>query len=238
MMPWSRFPQPLLQFTVPRWGSRPRSRHVFQIQRYLSNGPKIEEEGFPYNFTSWHLPRKVLLKRLRFPREYMPIHRKIWWTMSWTPLLLCELVRLGVPFLYRWMRHPRPPEERGGVVKSRIGCLFNEFVEQEDFLDWLNLTMQPWGFFHRNSGPSMQPTLGHNPAILYSSYAYVESQDIRLGDVVCVVSPDHDKNKATRVKRVAVLGEKRICVDLGRSLTKYTLSVHICSLSLFSSVLC
>ena len=84
----------------------------------------------------------------------------------------------------------------------------------------------------------MEPTLGRNPAIMYSSYAYVRIQDIKLGDVVIVVKPDFDKDQGTWTKRVAVLGEQRICVDLGRSLTKYTMKVQNCFFGLFSSVSC
>lgn len=232
MTPWTKSPQPLLQFTILRWGSTPRSRHAFQIQRYLSNGPIREEERLPYHFTSRHLPRKVLLGRLRFPREDKHTLSKIWWATKHTPKLLYALVNQGVRFLYRRIRNPRPPEERGGVVKSRIGRLFYEFVRPNESRDLLNLTMQPWGYFHNLGGQSMQPTLGGNGAILYSSYAYLESQDIRLGDVVCVISPDHDKEKATWCKRVAALGEKQILVDPGRSITKYILPVHNCFFSL------
>ena len=231
MMPWSRSPLPLLQFKILRSGSRPRSRHAFQIQRCSSKGPKREGEGFPYNFTSWHLPRKVLLKRLRFPREYMPIHRRIWWTMRWTPQLMYVLVNR--------MWNPRPSTERCGEVKSRIGRSFYNFVIQKEVQDMLNLTMLPWGYFHSTSGPSMQPTLGCNPAILYGSYAYVDSRDVRLGDVVTVVKPDDkDKDQRTWCKRIAALERDRIWVNPGQSITKYTLSVNNYCFSLLSSVSC
>lgn len=219
MMLWSRSPQPLLQSTILRWCSRPRSSHVFQIERYLSNGPKKEEEEFPYRFTSWHLPQKVLLRRLRFPRKYMPTHRKIWWTMGWTPLLLYVL-------LYR-MWNPRPSMERGGEVKSRIGRSFYNFVRQHEVLDMLNLTILPWGYFYTSSGPSMQPTFGVNPCILYGSYAYIVSRDIRLGDVVTIGRPDFKgKGERTWTKRVAALERDRIWVNPGQSITKYILSVN------------
>lgn len=196
MMP----PQPLLQFTILRLGSKPRSAHAFQIQRYLSNGPKKAEGGFGYHFKSWRLPRKVLLQRLRFPRRYKPTLSKLRWTAKRIPKLLYTLVDVGV----RWpMWYPRLPDETVGKVKSQIGRFFYDFVVQREVLDMLNWTMLPWGYFHDSSGNSMQPTLGGQPAILYSSYTYVQSRDISLGDVVNVLGPDYDKNHTTWTKRVA-----------------------------------
>lgn len=109
---------------------------------------------------------------------------------------------------------------------------------QTELQDLLNLTFQPWGYFHNSIGPSMQPTLGRNPAIQYSSYAYTDRQDISVGDVVAVIPPKFDKDHSTWCKRVAALGEDRLCVNPGRSIAKYILSVHKHFFSLFSNVSC
>lgn len=201
----------LLQITSPRWGSKPQPIHAFQIQRYLSRGGRSEEKGFPYlQRVSASHGRTDLLGRLSFPREYMPTLGKIWWTTKWTPLLLFTLIYYGLRDLFCGRQIPRPPTERRVVVKSRIGRFFYDIVGQPECFELLNTTIQPWGCFRRNNGNSMQPTLGGNPAILYTSYAYRDSQDVKLGDVVLVLGPDYDDTKRHMCKRVAALAGDRI----------------------------
>ena len=208
MVPALRPLQPLLGITTPQWGSRLRPGHAFQVQRCLLHDNKNEEEGFPYfeagPWSQQSPRRKEMLRRLRFPRKYMPLYGKIWWTLKWTPQLLRTLIILGV-------RYPRrsqyfPPEAKGVVVKGRIGRLFYNFVSQQECLDLLNTTMRPWGFFRGSSGPSMLPTFGANPAIIYSSYTYTNREDVKIGHIVIIVTPFYDDHRGgCWIKRVAAL---------------------------------
>lgn len=236
----SRSLSPLLQITTPRWGSRSEPRHAFQIQQYLFHGTKNEEGGFPYRQESQGLKRNELLRRLSFPRKYMPITSKIWWTMKWTPLLLIQLVFVGVRYPFWQIQNPRLPEEEGAVVKSRTGRFFYGFVTRSGCLSLLNIIMQPWGYLAICSGNSMQPSLG-NRGISYHSYAYVESQDVSLGDVVSVLGPTYDDKQTPWGKRIAGLEGDRIWYTTGKYRTQYILPVRFLLFfydSLISSVSC
>lgn len=87
----------------------------------------------------------------------------------------------------------------------------------------LNTTVQPWGFFHYNEGQSMEPTLGGNPGILYSSHAYIDRDDLKVGDVVMVLDIDFDAKRGGIVKRIAGLEGDRLWVTTGRYRTPYIL---------------
>lgn len=112
--------------------------------------------------------------------------------MKHTPLLLITLVYRGVQYLFWRMRNPGPREEKGVVVKSRIGRFFYHSVTQLRLYSLLNKSMQPWGYFHQSEGDSMQLTFAGNPAICYASYAYIDSYDVDPGDVVIVLGPPYD----------------------------------------------
>lgn len=212
MTPTLRPLQPLLNITTLRWGSKPRPRHVFGIQRYLFHGAKSGKEEFPYRQLWWPLKREELLRRLEFPREYMPYWSKVWWTISHLPQLLVELVRRGVPYFLWRIRTPQSTEAKGIIVKSRVGRFFYDFVIETNSLSLLNITMQPWGFWARSSGSSMEPTLSAHPSIQYCSYAYVDTQEVSRGDVVTVLGPHYDEKKDLLNKRVAALEGERVMV--------------------------
>ena len=114
------------------------------------------------------------------------------------------------------MRNPRPSGKEDVVVKSRIGRFFHDFVTQEEFFWLLNTTMQPWGEFATNHGRSMRPTFSGNPAISYSSYAYVDGQDVSVGDVVTVLGPKYDRGRGILLKRVAAIEGARIYLKWGQ----------------------
>ena len=204
----------LLEIPSPRWGSRPppqRPRHALQIQRCLLYGTKREEKGSPYNWKHWtwgRATREELLRRLKFPRKDEPLISKIWWTMKWTPQLLRTVIICALLYPFR---HRQPPEQ-GVVVKSRIGRFFFNFVAQDEVVSVLRTTFQPWGLFAFCDGPSMEPTFSSNPAVAYSSYAYTNSEDVKVGDVVVVVRPGSDAEGPHWIKRVAALGGKRVCL--------------------------
>ncbi|CAD6583109.1 MAG: hypothetical protein ASARMPRED_001227 [Alectoria sarmentosa] len=196
-----------------------------KIQRRLFYGTSREEEGFPYRNTSGPREREELLRRLVFPRDYGPTLYRIWWTVKWTPLLLKTLVVLGVRYPFWRMRNPRPSGKEDVVVKSRIGRFFHDFVTQEEFFWLLNTTMQPWGEFATNHGRSMRPTFSGNPAISYSSYAYVEGQDVSVGDVVTVLGPKYDRGRGILLKRVAAIEGARIYLKWGQYNTQEILQI-------------
>lgn len=223
MMASSRSLQPLLQIPILLRGSRSRPGHAFQIQRYLLQGPKREEKGFPCLVYKQDLSRKKLLGRLKFPRKYEPIPIKISWTVSRIPRFLTELVSHGVRYPFWWRT-----TKKGVVVKSRVGSFFNDFlVDNPKVWRLLNTTVQPWGFFHYSTGRSMEPTLGGNPGILYSSYAYIDRDDLKVGDVVMVLDIDFDaKRGGGIIKRIAGLEGNRLWVTTGRYRTPYVLPVR------------
>lgn len=72
----------------------------------------------------------------------------------------------------------------------------------------------------------MEPTLGRNPAILYSSYAYTNSEDVKVGDVVVVVKPEFDVEGRLWTKRVAALGGKRVCLTQRKYGTRFNFLVR------------
>lgn len=212
MAPTVRPLQPLLNITNLRWGSKPRPRHVFGIQRYLFHGAKSGREVFPYRQLRLPLKREEFLRRLEFPREYMPYWSKVWWYTSHLPQLLVELVRCGVPYFLRRIRTPQSTEAKGIIVKSRVGRFFHDFVVETDYLTLLSNTMLPWGFLGTSSGSSMEPTLSAHSSITYSSYAYVDTQEVSRGDVVTVLAPGYDEKKQLLNKRVAALEGERVMV--------------------------
>ena len=79
----------------------------------------------------------------------------------------------------------------------------------------------------------MEPTLGRNPAILYSSYAYTNSEDVKVGDVVTILGSDYDVDGSTWTKRVAALGGKRVCLTQRKYGTRFNFLVRF-SLTLFN----
>ena len=224
-MPCSRSLQPLLQFTVLRWASRPRSRHAFQIQRFLFNGSNKEEGDFAYVDTSWGLiKRNNLLRRLRFPRKYKPTFSKIWWTTKHTPRLLITTFTVIAHF-GSWQRTPRPAGRE--KVKSHIGNFFYDLVSQTEFRTMLNKTIRPLGCLCCTRGASMRPTHTGNVDFGYHSYAYMDSRDISRGDVVIAPSPTYDTDGRVVVKRIAALGGDRILVDKGGNMAKEIIKVSI-----------
>lgn len=136
---------------------------------------------------------------------------------------LTELVFHGVRYPFWWRT-----EKKWVVVKSRVGSFFNDFlVDNPKVWRLLNTTVQPWGFFHYSTGRSMEPTLGGNPGILYSSYAYIDRDDLKVGDVVMVLDIDFDaKRGGGIIKRIAGLEGNRLWVTTGRYRTPYILPVR------------
>lgn len=212
MTPTVRSLQPLLNITTLRWGSKPRPRHVFGIQRYLFHGAKSGKEVFPYHQLWSAFKREELLRRLKFPREYMPYWSTVRWLKINIPQLLVGLVRCGVPYFVRRIRTPQSTEAKGIIVKSRVGRFFHDFVIETDSFTLLNTTMLPWGLFGISHGSSMEPTLSAQSSITYSSYAYVDKQEVSRGDVVVVLGPHYDEKKELLIKRVAALGGERVMV--------------------------
>ena len=72
----------------------------------------------------------------------------------------------------------------------------------------------------------MEPTLGGNPGILYSSHAYIDRDDLKVGDVVMVLDIDFDAKRGGIVKRIAGLEGDRLWVTTGRYRTPYILLVR------------
>ena len=229
--------QPLLNITTLRWGIRLRPRHVFGIQRYLFHGAKSGKEEFPYRWVWGNLEREELLRRLKFPREYMPYWSKVWWTTSHIPQLLLELVRCGVPYALWRLRNSRSPDEQVIIIKSRVGSFFHDLVTQTDCFQLLSTTMQPWGYFSISTGISMEPTLS-SPSVQYSSYAYVDTpQEVSRGDVVSVLGPQYDDAKACITKRVAALEGERIRVARGTNFLSQIVRVNLSNIiTVLSSV--
>ena len=199
-------PHSLLRVSILRKSSRPRPKQAFQIDRSLFHDLQGKGNGFPFLNHSRVLKREELLRRLRFPREYGPTHRKTWWTITWIPSVLRAIV-------IRLKDFRMPPVQKDVVVKSQIGRFFYEFVSGGDFLPRLNLAVQPWGFFGTSEGESMQPTFAGCRSIHYSSYAYVDRRGIHIGDVVIVLGINWEANEGGLWgKRVAGLEGDRICV--------------------------
>lgn len=230
-MPPMRSLQPLLQISTPPWGSRPRPRHAFQIERRLFHGRNSEEEGFPYAIgMSWQtFKREDVLRRLRFPREYTPTLSAIWWTAKHTPRLLVTLVYHGVRLSFWRMQIPQKEK-----VKSRAGRFFHDVVMQPDCYHQLAMTVKPWGYFGTSTGTSMEPTLSTKNMIFYASYSYVNSYDVSLGDVVIIVRPKCNDGRGTFGKRVAALEGSHIRVNAFRYKTQQKIIIRclICSISL------
>ena len=250
-MPPMRPLRPLLQNTNSLWGSRPQLGHLPRIQCRLFRGSETERGGSSHRkktaFTASE--REKLMKECSLARQKKPLLSKIWWTVKHTPWLLKELVYIGVRYTQWRMLNPRLPEKEGVVVKSRIGRFFYDFVTHQHksvtsqflthqsvtyqirvikpaFLDILGMTVKPWGLFSRSCGDSMQPTLGGNPAISYSSNAYTDNQDIKLGDVVDVLGPGRNYlGPSLLTKRVAALEGDRIWTT-GQGRMQYILPVR------------
>ena len=198
---------PLFDFTASRWGNsiRLRPRHVFHVQRFLSHGTKSEKKKFPYFTERPYLNRESLLRRLSFPREYMPYWSGIWWTTRHIHILLIvPPVLLIRSCLYRPWRSLNLPMVNEGVEGNShvLG----------DIIMLLNMVIQPWGVILRGTGPSMQPTFPARLAPLYASYAYVDKRDVRRGDVVVVIPPEPREKHRLICKRIAALGGERIRV--------------------------
>ena len=210
MIPSLRPVLPLFD-TAPRWGNniRLRPRHVFHNQRSLSHDTKSQKERFPYYIKGLGLTRETLLRRLSFPREYMPYWIRICLTTFSVPLLLIgslDLIRLS---LYRfWGNRNLPRVDKGSEGNSYTALLFYVF----GIIRLLSILMRPWGLIQLNQGPSMQPTLRARPAPSYASYAYIDRRDVRRGDVVVVLPPERYNKGAFICKRIAGLGGDRIRV--------------------------
>ena len=58
----------------------------------------------------------------------------------------------------------------------------------------------------------MEPTLSAHSSIQYSSYAYVDTQEVSRGDVVTVLAPHYDEKKELLNKRLAALEGERVMV--------------------------
>ena len=78
----------------------------------------------------------------------------------------------------------------------------------------------------------MRPTFSGNPAISYSSYAYVKSQDVSVGDVVTVLGPKWDGGDGFWGKRVAAIEGARISVTSGSYKTQKIREVNFLLLPL------
>ena len=240
-----------LQITSSRWGSRPQPGHLPRIQYRLFRASEGKRRGPPHPKETAIIAsqREWLLKECSLAREKKPLLSKIWWTVKHIPWLLKELVYIVVQYTQWRMLNPRLPEAGGFVVKSRIGRFFHDFVTHEylsftnqsmthqfdtyrirliklKFIYILNVTVKPWGLFSATRGQSMQPTFGGNPAILYASYAYIDSQDIKLGDVIIFLAPERN-DFGTRLfsKRVAALEGDRIWT-IGQGRMQYIYAVR------------
>lgn len=203
-MPPLRPLPPLFDVATFRWisSSRLRSGHAFHIQRRLFHGAKTKKIALAADRM-----RKEDSIGLSFPRPYSPFWDKFKWTTRCIPQFLTGLFRYGARYLIMWT--PPFQEEKGVVVKSRIGRFFYHFVTQPGCLELLNRTMSPWGAFIRGSGRSMLPTLGANPSIGYVSWSYVDKRDVRRGDVVDMLGA---KFTGALCKRVAALEGERVWV--------------------------
>lgn len=161
-------PLPSLVDVATISGSILRHGLAFHIQRRLFHATKTRErELSPYRDEDWSLARKKDLILLSFPRRRLSLGFIRWATLR-IPRFSIWLSYYGARYLVFWGSHFQ--EEKGVVVKSRIGRLFFRFITQPGCFEELNLMMEPWGTFRRTSGKSMLPTLGANPAISYVSY--------------------------------------------------------------------
>lgn len=208
--------RPFPEITAPWWGSRPRPplRHAFDVHRIrrLLHDTKSGEEKFPRRDIHWQLPRKELLRRLEFPRDYgSPLSSKRW-IRERAPRLLMTLIYYFLRYPFWRMQNPREELEEGVVVKSFTGRLFYGFVRHSDCQRLINETIRPVGALVHYSGSSMLPTLGANFAISITSYAYVERRDVRVGDVVSIMPPNFDEKRTMLCKRVAALEGQRLWV--------------------------
>ena len=234
-MPSLRPVLPLFDFTASRWGSsiRLRPRHV---QRFLSYGTKSEKKRFPYYTERRDLPREALLRRLSFPREYMPYWSGIWWTTRHIPILSIRPILLIRLCLYLPLRMWNLPMANKGVIGNSCGArLFYVLC----IIDLLNIVMQPWGLILLGEGPSMQPTFPARHAPIYASYAYFDRRDVRRGDVVVVMPPERYEKQGLICKRIAALGGERIRVTRYGSLKIPRKIIHVRFyhiISFFSSV--
>ena len=226
--------RPHLQLTNSRWGSRPRLGYLPRVQCRLFRGSEIRKrESPPREETALTASeRERLLKDCSLARQKKSLLSKVWWTVKHTPWLLKDLVYTVLRYTQWRMLNPRLPEEVGFVVKSPLGRFFHDFVTYEHqsvtimthqsvtyrlhsvepaLLVILNTTVKPWGLFTICRGDSMQPTFGGKPAIKYSSNAYIDNQDIKLGDVVTLLGPERNYIRVSWLgKRVAALEGDRI----------------------------
>ena len=207
---------PLLSVTINRWGSssRPGPRYASYILQYLYHSTKNGKKEFPYCYDDIYLkplrPNESLTG-LSFPRKYMPYWSKIWWTTIRIPLLIVGLIPCGVEYGIWRFSDTRSPEQKGIVVKSRIGRVLTDFFMQTKYNRLLNWTMRPWGVFGINSGASMAPYFSIHPTLMYASYAYAEGRDICRGDVVVALYLSNG-SLARMGKRIAALGGEWILV--------------------------
>ena len=245
-MPPMRPLRPHLQITSSRWGSRPQPGHLPRIQCRLFSVSEGKRRGPPppKETALTASEREWMLQECSLGRQKKPLLSKIWWTVKHIPWLLKVLVYIAVQYAQWRMLNPRLPGVEGFMVKSRIGRFFHDFVTYEyqvvtnqfmthqsntnriRLIDILNMTIKPWGVFSATCGNSMQPTFGGKPAIVYSSKAYIDNQDIKLGDVVAFLGPE--RNYLCRgwlSKRVAALEGDRICT-IGKGRMQYVYSVR------------
>ena len=83
----------------------------------------------------------------------------------------------------------------------------------------------------------MEPTLSAHPSIQYSSYAYVDTQDVSRGDVVSLIGPQYDDEKATVTKRVAALEGDRVWFTRGHNFSRQIVWVNLSNIiTVLSSV--
>ena len=251
-MPPMRPLRPHLQITSSRWGSRPQPGHLARIQCRLFrvSESKPREPPHPTETAFKASKREWMLKECSFARQKKPLLSKIWWTVKHIPELLMELVYLVVQYTQWRMLNPRLPKVEGVVAKSRIGRFFYDFVTHKyqsfdnqsmthqfdtyrirliklNFIEILNKTVKPWGWFSAARGKSMQPTFGGYPAIGYASNAYVDNQDIKVGDVIIVLGPErYDLGTRWISKRVAALEGDRIWT-IGEGRNQYIYEVRI-----------
>ena len=246
--------RPRLQFTSSQWGSRPQPGQLPRIQCRLIRGSETRRREFPPREETGLTAseREWALEQCSLARQKRPLLSKIWWTMKHVPWLLKELVYLVVQYTQWRMLSSRLPEVEEFVVKSRIGRFLYDFLTYEyqsvtalsmthqsdthriglirklTFIDILSTTVKPWGLFSQGMGDSMQPTF-INPAIKYSSNAYNDNQDIKLGDVVAFLGPERNYlGTGLLCKRVAALEGDRIwTIRQGRMQYIYAVRVFL-----------
>lgn len=243
-MPPMRPLRPHLQIASSRWGSRPQPGRLPRVQCRLFRVSETSRRiSAPLKETALTASeRERFLEQCSLARQKKPLLSKIWWTVRHIPWFLKELVYTVVRYTKWRMLKPRLPEKEGFVVKSRIGRFFYDILTHEHrsvkimphqsvtvtfhpaLIEVLNKTMRPWGRFSNSSGNSMQPTFGGNPGIQYSSNAYNDYQDIKLGDVVCVLGPKRNYITCWITKRVAALEGDRIWT-IGKGRMQYILPI-------------